>query len=489
MGQFAQRIPTGLKPRLVGRTLHVPVGGEIIPITITDKMDAIRFSLRTDNSEEIKERQGQAIAYLSDVYKRLRASALVTLSHEQCVALSGELYRGWADGNRSRSITYEISHDGSQRRAWVAEKEDLNAEADAWALEAGRLEVIDGAQLEEKLGPLLDRLLSRKGIVEVTPETRRMLAIEFARALADGFKVRAGMAGGDYRPDPNSERFPVWKAPADVSEKRPEDKPKVTLTSLFDGWWSETERAGGSVSSKESFGKAMGALRQFLGHDDAVRITEDDMFHFKDHMMSMVHPRTKRSLSLKTVGGSYLGGINAVFNWAVKNNKLRSNPAVRVRVTKPKPKAGREKVFQSEEVRKILKQANSAAKRPNEPWQRFAGRRWVPWLCAYSGARVGEMVQLRKQDIRDEAGQWVMRITPDAVTVKTGQYRDVPLHPHLVDMGFVAFVSSAAGDHLFMWSGDGRAAWRTAKNRLTSHVREAIPDSHVAPNHAWRHTF
>ncbi|EBV4632120.1 recombinase XerD, partial [Salmonella enterica subsp. enterica serovar Manhattan] len=133
MGQFAQRIPTGLKPRLVGRTLHVPVGGEIIPITITDKMDAIRFSLRTDNSEEIKERQGQAIAYLSDVYKRLRASALVTLSHEQCVALSGELYRGWADGNRSRSITYEISHDGSQRRAWVAEKEDLNAEADAWA--------------------------------------------------------------------------------------------------------------------------------------------------------------------------------------------------------------------------------------------------------------------------------------------------------------------------------------------------------------------
>src|SRR5690606_28014834 len=117
-------------------------------------------------------------------------------------------------------------------------------------------------------------------------------------------------------------------------------------------------------------------------------------------------------------------------------------------------------------MRAILGQASSAVQREREPWQRFAGRRWVPWLCAYSGARIGEMVQLRKQDVRLEDGRWVMRVTPEAGTVKTGQMRDVPLHPHLVEMGFPAFVEAAPEGPLFMWTGDGRGAWRTAKNKI-----------------------
>jgi hypothetical protein len=28
-----------------------------------------------------------------------------------------------------------------------------------------------------------------------------------------------------------------------------------------------------------------------------------------------------------------------------------------------------------------------------------AAKRWVPWLCAFTGARVGEMLQLRKAEI------------------------------------------------------------------------------------------
>jgi integrase len=28
-----------------------------------------------------------------------------------------------------------------------------------------------------------------------------------------------------------------------------------------------------------------------------------------------------------------------------------------------------------------------------------AARRWVPWLCAYTGARPGEMTQLRGRDV------------------------------------------------------------------------------------------
>jgi len=98
-------------------------------------------------------------------------------------------------------------------------------------------------------------------------------------------------------------------------------------------------------------------------------------------------------------------------------------------------------------------------------------------------------MQLRKQDVRKEGDAWVLTITPEAVTVKDKEAREVPLHPHLVEQGFVKFVQAAPEGPLFMWSGTGREAWRTAKNRLTEFIRTIITDSNVQPNHGWRHTF
>src|SRR5690606_31490877 len=118
----------------------------------------------------------------------------------------------------------------------------------------------------------------------------------------------------------------------------------------------------------------------------------------------------------------------------------------------------RQSWFRPDEIEAILTAAAQTVKRHREPWQRHAGRRWVPWLCAYSGARVGEIMQLRKQDIRKEGDFWVLTITPEAVTVKDKEAREVPLHPHLVEQGFLEFVEAAPEGPLFMWSGTGREA-------------------------------
>ncbi len=46
--------------------------------------------------------------------------------------------------------------------------------------------------------------------------------------------------------------------------------------------------------------------------------------------------------------------------------------------------------------------------------------RWVPWICAYTGARVNEVTQMRKQDVKQVDGVWVVNITPEAGRNKTG---------------------------------------------------------------------
>ena len=39
-------------------------------------------------------------------------------------------------------------------------------------------------------------------------------------------------------------------------------------------------------------------------------------------------------------------------------------------------------------------------------------KRWVMWVCAYSGARSGEITQLRGIDVTERGDFYVMRLTP-----------------------------------------------------------------------------
>jgi hypothetical protein len=92
-----------------------------------------------------------------------------------------------------------------------------------------------------------------------------------------------------------------------------------------------------------------------------------------------------------------------------------------------------------------------------------AAKRWVPWLCAYSGARVGEIVQLRRQDVRVEGIIAFIVISPEAGTVKGKKAREVPLHPDLVEQGFLQFVERSNDGYLFVRARPLQTASQCAK--------------------------
>jgi hypothetical protein len=109
-----------------------------------------------------------------------------------------------------------------------------------------------------------------------------------------------------------------------------------------------------------------------------------------------------------------------------------------VRVTVPRKKVSRAgKYFHTDEIKVIL---GAALAIENTRKVSMATRRWVPWLCAYTGARAGEITQLRGVDVIEQEGVNAIHITPDAGTVKTGRGRTVPLHEHLVAQGFLKYV-------------------------------------------------
>jgi integrase len=65
------------------------------------------------------------------------------------------------------------------------------------------------------------------------------------------------------------------------------------------------------------------------------------------------------------------------------------------------PRKVRSKGFSDDEARAILAAALNYGPGSERPCTAFA-KRWVPWLCAFTGARVGELAQLRREDLRRE---------------------------------------------------------------------------------------
>jgi integrase len=125
----------------------------------------------------------------------------------------------------------------------------------------------------------------------------------------------------------------------------------------------------------------------------------------------------------------------------------------------------------------------------------------VFWLTAYTGARAGEITQLRGVDVEMRGEYYFAKLTPAAGPIKTGVARVVPLHAHLIEQGFLEFVKARGNGPLFYnpkadasQSSDmlnpraGRAV--KARERLGAWVRRlGIDDPELSPTHAWRHTF
>ena len=159
-------------------------------------------------------------------------------------------------------------------------------------------------------------------------------------------------------------------------------------------------------------------------------------------------------------------------NWAVENERIEQNPAENIKIRATRKIKTREQGFTHDEAKAVLSAAShyqppiSHNPRTREGAPMTAAKRWIPWLCAHTGARVAEIAQARKEDICKEGEILYLRITPDAGSTKTGAYRDVPLHPQLIELGFYAFVQG---------SNDGPLFYVASKDRKgTEHPSKAV---------------
>lgn len=276
-----------------------------------------------------------------------------------------------------------------------------------------------------------------------------------------------------------------------IAPQRGKARLVLSMLETFDAYSKAT---GMSVGVAKEWRSAVARLSTFLGHDDVAAITAPDVMRWRDNLLAgeKRHGGARDPLTVRKT----LAGVKAMLTWAVQEQRLTANVAAQVIVRAPRKPKLRERAFTPSEAKAILTASLVPVKGRMADTHKLA-RRWIPWLCAYTGSRVNEMSQLRGRDVALKDGVWTIHITPEAGTVKTGEARTVPMHEHLVAQGFPEVVKALGDGPLFYDPGRQRSV--AAGNRHTKKVGErigawvrkdvGITDPGVAPNHGWRHTF
>lgn len=429
-----------------------------------------KISLKTRDPVEAKIAHAKVSAEVEQRWRRLLAGAQ-TLSHKQAEAIAGEIYHSMVSEHEDNPDKVP-----GGTTFLLLDKHFVKGE--------GKL-VLAGASTERSKALLekiqasrsrpINEWLTRRGWI-LTPESRELVGQAVEKAILQAREQLHRMQGGDYRPDPNANRFPKLETRTVTVTKD-----QFSLLRVYDECAKERHYKSGTAKKWRPIMEQVAAEIPDIRH-----ITQDWVIAWRDRLL-------ESGLKSSTVKESNLASLKAVCEFAVKKKRISVNPVVGVdlKVTDKTKMRG----YYDAEAVKILRASLVPMSARTGPKQQ-AARRWIPTLCAYTGARVGEIAQLRKQDLRKIDGVWLLRITPEAGTVKTDEERLVAIHPEVLRQGFVEFVSKST-DPLF-YRGDSprggselNATHRKVGERIAEWIRKdvGITDENVSPSHAWRHRF
>jgi integrase len=422
-------------------------------------------SLHTRDPAEAKRRHAEAFAEIEQRWANLRAGPKALRKRE------------------AHQIAIPI-HD-----RWLQQHSDNPSQQTAWNLDLGNRVFVTGEapksfdvpydntgtsvdsddakllQMENCCLELADECSTTQGLV-LNDDVRRVLAAAIAAALQRASLMLVHLAKGGH---PVSSFF---STPNSISAPLASLRKAVSLSALVEGWAAERRPV---AKTKYEWSRVVRELGTYLGHEDARRLTAETLIDWKRSMVDA-------GLRPKTIQDAKIAPVRAILQWGVQNKLLLSNPAGGISLVVRSKQNEKKRSFTDDEA-KIILRAALAEKDPV--------RRWVPWIGAYTGARVSEICQLRSEDILYVEEIWCMKFAPEAGSLKTsGSERIIPVHPALVEIGFLKFAVTINSGPLFIALSPDKFGKRGGNGtkvigRFVRHL--GLTDPRLSPSHSWRH--
>lgn len=378
----------------------------------------------------------------------------IRLARLQSVELDGEFERKRKERGPLQTPT-ELTDENIRRLCtlWqhaILEKDDENRMAGFFYPDYDDL----GAHLAE-VEPALRQILARGQLELFAPALRdflvawhirvdekapqyRQLLYQFLQTVIQTVEVQRRRLNGEV-----VQTCEVAPLEAIYRADSPDDR--FDSAKLYENWASSAgDRPLGTTSAFKTASEQFGA---FMGGRPMHEVARKDLIAFRDYLLkSGVKPKTVETK---------VALIRAMFQVAVDAGIVEANPASRIKVPKPKVEPEARLPYGSTELLKIFSDPIYSGKLP-EAAGGEAGC-WLPALGLYTGARLEEMAQLLISDVVcDERHGWYVHVTDvvdesskagDTKRVKTvGSRRIIPLHPALIDAGFLRYVERLKRD-------------------------------------------
>lgn len=426
------RTPQDLRPSAAGRTIHLPVAGVWRSVKVGT---FVKTSLQTSDAKIAKERYAETYGALQQVWRTLR-SAPAPLSHKQMYALAGELHRAFVD----------VFDEEPGPAAMWARVLRLNARA-----REGRLNPLAigspasrAHDLEQRFGAFVDVKLMQKGLSIPGEQRARLLEI-IADALDEAAETNLRKAVGDYSDSSAENRYPTFTpaaptvATASQAHQPPSARKRLTFSDVIDEQVRRRSLGKDAVPLREAsvrkYRRAVAEFAAFRGSDDVTNVTAEEGEAWKLALMEA------GKLSNNTIK-QRIHNVRTVLTWAHKQTLKRlysnGNPLTDIEAPNYETVSSEDRAFTMEEAAITL----LAARRETAP-----ELRWLPWMCAYSGARINEVAQLTPEDFFQLEEDWFYRLTTGGGKKLKNLHsrRTVPVHPELVKEGLIAFVTGLEG--------------------------------------------
>jgi len=342
------------------------------------------------------------------------------------------------------------------------------------------------AMLDEMHGKDAAHAAKDRGLV-LAPEGVHVVNLRLLSLMGEASRTLEAMREGDYSGSVRLKALPAFEA-GDSITSGSKTGDVLTLQQLLEHK-AKTQNIKDKTVRDTRY--HLDKFITFIGHNDARRVTKDDVRRWRDSLI------TSGKLSPKTITDRYLSAVRSVLSHGVKEFDLQANVASGIRDNRASASPRGSKGYSEEQALTILKATSrGSAKALSEPHRRAIA--WVPWIAAYTGLRVSEITQMLGKRFVENEGISYLLVTPEDGSTKSGKAWMVGVHQHLLEMGLKELMQSfgdkpvfyepyPAGIILSQVKGKHRAleAGMRVARWITDEVGIAAPLGR--PNHAWRH--
>ena len=443
------------------------------------KQREFKRSLKTRDPQEARKLAAIVCSEFEQLIAKLRRS--LKMNAQDIRGLTGEFFREEVDRIVQRAQKHQWDSEAFEidvdllldtpdaslplDLTWEEYEELRSTNAARWGLEA------------------VKPILERHGLTPPPAIAHQLGEEVFKAAIKARYEARARQLGDTH-----------WTTPDYAKAALQSSAP---LSELWHDYAKASKLAPRTVDSWKTYIKR---ASDFLKHKPASEVTKQDILAFADALSSgdtKAIPSGK-TLTAKTINDNYLAALSALYKWAIERGLLTNDPTKGIKIKARAGEGFNITSYTREQVAAILRATRGPQSSRIKP-ETANIRRWVPWLCAFTGARIGEILWLKRGDVGFTEGIAYINISPDedsgARTVKTTEsVRSVPLHPAIIKEGFLDYWRSLPSGEAFLfpgeWSDQHGDRTKTPANRLREWLKDTLPNAdwqRLNPNHSFRH--